>query len=413
MWIIIRLLIGIAILAAVEIYFLYKVGHSIKTLFPIFYTKRYKPVKIIFIVWINLYPLVLMFAGIYFAITSERIFAPESYLYDYLLVYPFWILFLLMAQSLVYLLILDLLKLLLLPVYLKYKQRGLKFQAVVVAVFVSIFFIYIPIRIIYDYYAVSIHNTVYVNQNLPEALDNFKIVLIADIQADPYTDISRLRNFTGKINSLNPDMVLIAGDLITTGPDYIEISAKEVGKIKSRYGVYSCVGDHDNWAYRSDNKRSITEVMVALKKNNIEMIDNDKRNISVDTATIEITFITNTYVGRVTEIVLESLTSTNNGDLNIFLTHQPRENLIRAAFDNDYDLFFAGHTHGGQITLLFPFIQLTPTLFETNYIKGDFWFERESNDMLAVVTGGLGMSLAPIRYNSTPEISIITLQKEY
>ena len=73
---------------------------------------------------------------------------------------------------------------------------------------------------------------------------------------------------------------------------------------------------------------------------------------------------------------------------------------------NNYDLFLAGHTHGGQITLVFPFIQLTPTLIETRYIKGDFYF----NDMLAIVCGGLGMSLAPVRYNSTPEIVIITLK---
>jgi predicted MPP superfamily phosphohydrolase len=45
-------------------------------------------------------------------------------------------------------------------------------------------------------------------------------------------------------------------------------------------------------------------------------------------------------------------------------------------------------------------------MIETNYIRGDFWF----GDMLMIVTRGLGMSLAPIRYNSTPEITLITLQ---
>lgn len=90
------------------------------------------------------------------------------------------------------------------------------------------------------------------------------------------------------------------------------------------------------------------------------------------------------------------------------LTHQPQEFLINSAVKNNYDLFLAGHTHGGQITLIFPFIQLTPTLFETTYIKGDFYF----NDMLAIVCGGLGMSLAPVRYNSTPEIVLITLKNK-
>jgi predicted MPP superfamily phosphohydrolase len=44
-------------------------------------------------------------------------------------------------------------------------------------------------------------------------------------------------------------------------------------------------------------------------------------------------------------------------------------------------------------------------MIETNYIQGNFWF----GDMLMIVTRGLGMSLAPLRYNSTPEIILITI----
>jgi predicted MPP superfamily phosphohydrolase len=99
--------------------------------------------------------------------------------------------------------------------------------------------------------------------------------------------------------------------------------------------------------------------------------------------------------------LLDSLALNLNGDLKIFLTHQPREHLIEAAKKNNFDLYLCGHTHGGQLSLVFPFIQLTPTLFETKYIRGDFWFD----DMLMIVTRGLGMSLAPLRYNSTPEVT--------
>jgi len=412
MWIIVRLLIGIAILAILEIYFLRKAGPAVKILFPSFFQEKYKIIKRVFIIWLNLYPLVLILAYIYFAITSEGISAPESFFYDYSLVYPFWILFLLMMQVTVYLLIIDLVKLFLLPLYKKHKSKTLKFQGIIVLVSVTFFMVYIPGRIIYDYNTVTVSNTTYTNNNLPDALNNFKIVFVSDIQADRYTDITRLRKFIDKVNEANPDLVLIAGDLITTGPDYIKTSGLETGKIKSKCGVYTCVGDHDNWAYRNDYRRSLLEVKESLLKNNIEMVDNDQREVLVEDATIGITFITNTYVGKVSDNVLDSLSSNSTGDLTIFLTHQPREDLINNAFENDFDLFLAGHTHGGQITLLFPFIQLTPTLIETNYIKGDFWFEQGNNKMLAVVTGGLGMSLAPIRYNSTPEISIITLRKK-
>ena len=45
---------------------------------------------------------------------------------------------------------------------------------------------------------------------------------------------------------------------------------------------------------------------------------------------------------------------------------------------------------------------------ETPYVKGDFNFD----NMLMIVNRGLGMSIAPLRYNSTPEITLITLRKK-
>ncbi|TDJ56519.1 MAG: hypothetical protein E2O46_00940 [Ignavibacteria bacterium] len=406
MWIILRLLIGITLLLVVELYFVKKTNLSVRNLFPKFYEKKYPVIRRIFLIWLNLYPIALICIFVYFAISGEYVSSPDNKIIDYLLIYPFWCFFILMTQVGLYFLIIDVLKLLLLPYYKKHRDNLLRVQSIVILVLVGFFIIYIPVRVIYDYNVVSVRTVEYQKQNLPESLNNFKIAFISDIQADHYTDEGRLRNFISMINELEPDLVLIAGDLITTGPKYIELSAKEVGKIKAKYGVYSCVGDHDNWAYRNDYKKSVTEIKNSLMHNNVEMIDNGKRLINVDGAEIGITFVTNTYVGKVRNEVLDSLSSSCTGDLKIFLTHQPRPYLIKAAQNNHFDLYLCGHTHGGQLSLVFPFIQLTPTMIETNYIQGDFWF----GDMLMIVTRGLGMSLAPIRYNSTPEITLITLQ---
>ena len=405
MWIILRLLIGIALLLAVELYFIKKTNLSVRNLFPKFYEKKYQLIKRIFLIWLNLYPVALIVIFIYFAISGKYVSSPDNKIIDYFLIYPFWIFFILMTQVGIYFLIIDFLKLLLLPYYRKHRDNFLRVQSIVILVLVGFFAIYIPIRIIYDYNAVSIRTVEYKKGNLPDVLDGFKIVFISDIQADHYTDKGRIDNFINMINELKPDLVLIAGDFITTGPKYIELSAKEVGKLNAKYGVYACVGDHDNWAYRNDYKRSITEISTALKQNGVEMVDNNKRYIIVNGSTIEITFVTNTYVGKVPADLLDSLTSNGKGDLKIFLTHQPRNNLINAAQKNHFDLYLAGHTHGGQISFIFPFVQLTPTMIETKYIRGDFWF----GDMLMIVTRGLGMSLAPVRYNSTPEITLIKI----
>jgi predicted MPP superfamily phosphohydrolase len=276
-------------------------------------------------------------------------------------------------------------------------------------VLISFFVIYVPSRIIYDHNTVLIRTTEFNKSNIPDDLENFRIIFISDVQADRYTNNERLSNFIEKVNSTNPDLVLIAGDVITGGSDYINTSAEFIGKIKSKYGIYSCVGDHDNWAYRFDNARSRREITEALAAKNISMIDDDTLNIKINNAKIGITFITNTYVESIALTKLDRIASYNNdADLKIFLTHQPRQHLLDKAIEKNYDLFLAGHTHGGQITFLFPFYNLSPTLSETTYMRGDFYF----GNLLMIVTRGLGMSLSPIRYNSTPEVTEIIIHKK-
>jgi len=266
MWIIIRLLFGITLLAVVEIYFIKNLELAVKNLFPVFHQKQYKVIKRVFLIWVNFYPIVLIAIFVYFAITSEYVTQPASRLLDYLVIYPFWIGFVLMVQTTIYFIIVDLAALIAYPVIKKHKAGFVKWQSVFILVMIGFFMVYIPARVIYDYNEVSVREVEFKKQNLPPALSNFKIAFISDTQADHYTDEGRLENFINIVNSLNPDLILIAGDLITTGSDYIDMSAKQVGRLKAKYGVYSCIGDHDNWAYRNDTKRSINEITDALLK---------------------------------------------------------------------------------------------------------------------------------------------------
>jgi predicted MPP superfamily phosphohydrolase len=407
---ILRIALALLIIILIQFYFSKKITDSIIFLFPKTSPKKIKKVIRLILVIINIYPVYLLFLWAYSTITQQgRPQLPENFFFDYLIMYPFWISAFIILQSIIYLLFADLIKLLVLPVYKKYKEKIKPVETRIILGIIVFFIIYVPARIIYDYNSVSVRIVEYTKENLPDQLNDFNLVFISDIQADRYTDNKRLDRFITRVNSLNPDLVLIAGDLVTSTPDYIDLSASYIGKIKSKYKVYSCVGDHDNWAYRGFSERSINEITAALKKYGAEMINNGNRKINVKGAEIGITFVTNTYVEFINEEMLNNLTNgEKHSDLNIFLTHQPRYNLIENAYNNNYDLMLAGHTHGGQITFLFPFIYLSPTLFETKYVRGDFYFD----DMLLVVTRGLGMSLVPIRYNSTPEIVLIKLKKK-
>ena len=407
---IIWILVAIVLLFVIEYYFIRKIRSSINILFPKIQLSKYKKIIIGVIVYINFYMILVILAYFYSMIVhGDRPVPPENAFFDYFILFPFWLSMLIFVQCGLLYLVLDLLKLILLPLYKKYKAKLLPIHAKIILAIAVLFIAYVPIRVIYDFNTVSLRVVEFKKKNLSDNLKGFKIAFISDIQADRYTNDTRLERFISKVNSTNPDLILIAGDMITSTPNYINTSAKYVGMLKSKYGIYSCIGDHDNWAYWQDNGRSVKEVTEAMKKNNVQMIDNGRKVINVNNSEVNVTFVTNTYVETISAETLDSLTQLEKDyDLRIFLTHQPRNKFIDAAIKHKYDLLLNGHTHGGQVTFFFPFYNLSATLIETKYVRGDFKF----GDMLMIVTRGLGMSLLPLRYNSTPEITLIVLDKK-
>ena len=81
-------------------------------------------------------------------------------------------------------------------------------------------------------------------------LSGVKIVFASDFHIKPHQQ-NCLEKIVNLINSQNPDLVLSAGDFVsghlqkTTMPP--EDIAKGLGKVKSKYGFYTTLGNHDQW----------------------------------------------------------------------------------------------------------------------------------------------------------------------
>ena len=75
-----------------------------------------------------------------------------------------------------------------------------------------------------------------------EDVSDINIVMISDLHLGAVSSENRLKKIVSEINSLNPDLVLIVGDIFDN--DYYAIkntdeSIKLLGSIKSTYGVYT------------------------------------------------------------------------------------------------------------------------------------------------------------------------------
>jgi len=354
------------------------------------------------VAWFILYPVALI--GSYYLQLGHvsRALQSSGMLVDRLFIYPFWIGIILSVQLALFLLVMDAARWILFPVYRRHRDRWIRIQARVVMLIVCAGSVYVTARIYNDTFTVRTRQAETQVKNLPESLDGFRIAHIADVQVDGRTNGSKLCTFVDRVNGLNPDLILFCGDLVTSGTAHIESGAAAMGKLEAKHGTYACLGDHD---FFSDHAKVIS----GLEQNGITVLNNSAAIVPTTPAPISIVGITNVYRARPPENVIQTLEKQRTqAPVNILLTHQPSEWLVKLAEENRYDLFLAGHTHGGQIAFPLPGFLLTGSSFETAYVSGFY----RAGSMFVSVTNGLGLTLAPVRYNAPAEITLITLRRE-
>lgn len=372
------------------------------------FKNRQKLSKIILfvLIYINLIPVYQSLVSVYSAFYPQTDYEiPKGFFIDYILRIPSWFVILIMVQ-----IILLFSPVHLIFVFIKKINRVFydRFKVYLwrYLILLSLFFVaYVPLRAYYDFKNIQVDERIYYLNTSKNDLNDFKVAFFSDIQLDRFNREERVQNYIIRMNKLNADIVLAGGDFIS-GDDsnYIPIVASLAGKIKSNYGVYSAIGDHDFSAFKKMYFRSLDSVKSALKANNVNMIENGNVLLYVNESLVKITFLSNTYIKSFDEIIFDSLASSNpEADLKILVAHQPDEIVARKAARYGYNIYLAGHTHGGQVNFIFPFKKITPVMFETKFIHGDFWFD----GLLMIVNRGLGMSTMPIRYNSVPEITLI------
>jgi predicted MPP superfamily phosphohydrolase len=346
----------------------------------------------------TLYPVVIL--GSY-VLEAGPISTGSSVLLDTLVIYPFWIGIILSVQLALALLVIDLIRIGVGAVYKKERRRLLAVQSWLIVVLIFIAAGYVVARVYNDTFTVRTKQTELTIRDLPPDLEGLKIAHIADLQVDSHTNGKKLRAYIDEVNRLQPDLILFCGDLVTSGTAYIEQGGEAMGEMKSRLGTFSCLGDHD---YFSDRQR----VSRALAKNGVTVIEDAVATVPVGSSHLVITGVTNVYRDRVLPETIEKLESSRSqAPLNIFITHQPSPWLVDIAAKSGYDLFLAGHTHGGQIAFPLPGFILTGSLLETPYVTG---FSRVGS-MLVSTNNGLGLTLAPIRYHAPAEVTLIVVRR--
>jgi len=277
----------------------------------------------------------------------------------------------------------------------KLKNRFAKIFLITVALTVP----YTAGKMIWDTHRITLEEITYTMPEGQAHPDLLTIVHIADLHADLFTGEEKMIRYTLKVNEQNPDIVIIAGDLITSGRDHIEAGAEALSWIESTYGVWYVMGDHDYWTG--------TDIIAeALTERGIHVLQNENAWIKHGESIIKITGVTELYSNRIDAGLLDELLFEDRGEsLRILASHQATERLIAEGQRTGVHLLLAGHTHGGQFRIPLFFYPVSAARAETPYVNGNW----QLGEMLLNINNGLGFTLAPVRYNAPAQVSVISI----
>ena len=227
-----------------------------------------------------------------------------------------------------------------------------------------------------------------VTSKLP-AGTSYRLALISDVHLGRILGRSYAEKLVQRINQLDPDAVLIAGDLIDERITYVEEenSLAALAKLNAPKGVYLAFGNHEY----IDNPALWHKMVQA---NGIKVLRDASTVID---GRLKLTGL-NDYSRNRDLSSLKALAWENDKYYSILIDHQPRK--METAAAEGYDLYLSGHTHTGQ---LFPNRQVTKRMYQLDYGRRDF------GKLIAITSSGYGFWGPPVRTEAAPEIVLIEL----
>lgn len=269
-----------------------------------------------------------------------------------------------------------------------------------------VFFLIAAVVLLYGIYEagnIKLAQYKFENKDIPQSFVGKKLVFISDIHCNHFFTASDVKNIVEKVNQLHPDFILIGGDNVLNVPEIYEPFFNEIKKLKSTYGIFSVLGNHDHWKNAKLIQEKFTEC-------GFKICDNQSYWIKIGNDSIKIGGVGDFWND---EQILENTTNdVSSSDFCILLSHNP--DYIEFLDSDKIDLMLSGHTHGGQITLFGLWAPIQAASFHPEYIqtgqKYIYGWKNKGNTKL-YVTSGVGKGSIPFRFFAQPEIVEITFDR--
>ncbi|MBQ6392081.1 MAG: metallophosphoesterase, partial [Eubacterium sp.] len=258
-------------------------------------------------------------------------------------------------------------------------------------------------------------------------------VYIADLHENVFGENNQ--QFYDQIKELDPDIILIGGDIINWTSDNDEYAIKVIGELEGIADVYYSIGNHEieylharreiyfNGSDRNDSSLTLLDtdengLIRKIEKAGATVLQKNWTDIEVKGTKVRIgaayegMFSLDTDNPKETMLpeMYDYLTGFQNTDsLTLYMTHRPYSFLNGNGSDLwDIDVVMCGHEHGGQVVLpLLGGFYSRERGFFPGYTHGVFSFDKTT----LIVSSGIGSDFEFLpRFNNPPEIVLVTIE---
>ncbi|MEK6397284.1 MAG: metallophosphoesterase, partial [Terriglobus sp.] len=249
----------------------------------------------------------------------------------------------------------------------------------------------------------TVRRTVYI-RNLPAPFHGFRIAQLSDFHFHDYDETFFVDHAVQQVNELEPDMVALTGDFVTTGGN-----TESALKNRDAYGCaeilsgircplrFCSMGNHD-----APIKSTVAD---ALREHHLDLLLNRYTAVERRGERIWVAGLADAYYD--TPNLALAIPQRKPNEPIVLLGHEPDFADTVAENKSGVDLMLAGHTHGGQVRIPFLPAILLPAMGE-KYVEG--LLKVGNSGMQVYVNRGLGCMHLPFRFNCPPELTLLTLQ---
>lgn len=270
----------------------------------------------------------------------------------------------------------------------------------------------------FNRYNYEVRNVNIETERLPDEFDGFKLVAFSDVHLVTVVDPTAVDSLVSVINAQNADIVCFLGDMTSYNVDELIKYKTALSGIKSKYGIYAILGNHDygvyqKWNSEAEKQANMTTLIDTYKEMGWKLLMNDADYLVVNNDSIIIAGTENWGVAERFPKLADIDKALENVDskryFTILMAHDPNywgEHIAKEK--PNVDLTLSGHTHGGQMGVRVGDDYFTIFGLFGKYSHGVYQNERNQKLFVTIGSGEVGY---PGRICLNQEVAVLTLNK--